>query len=337
MVGDIGGQGYLIRDYVRELPKAPVRVTSLGDFVELAPVVLGFHPQDSLVVMAIDGTSLAVCARTDLAPGEAAPMLQAIRPVWQRYPAASLVAIAFTHSASWAWWALDELLAAVPRDMAVLALHADGERYYDLPGEEGVPYDAFANEHLVRATLDGVNVRGSREELEALIRPNRTPEEVTDSIVRVGETLSGPDLAPRALALVHAHDEVPGPLDLDDATLLVYAMHMLPVVDEVVLTTTPENADARLSLWQQVVQATAPGLAGAPLLALGLAGWISGCGVWLSLCLEATDGVPVPESWLCFLEGVVAEAVEPERWPALREAFLADRVAHGGSDPLGAV
>lgn len=307
-----------------DTPQITLHVRSTTDLVEVVPTLLGFHPEDSLVLIAIVDGTIAVTARVDL-PCEGAGTVEGLRAVWRRFPTADLVGIAFSDDPARAWFALDEFDHSVPPGLGRLLVHADGAHWFGAPHAHGVPYDGLGSVHLAEATYRGRAVRGSRDELRALVEPGCTPAEVTASLDRVARRAAGmADLVRDGLALVEAHDAAPGDLDLDDATLLCLASHDPGFLDAALLSTVRENAEQRLSLWLQVVRGSVPNCAGYALAAAGLAAWVSGEGALQVVCLEAAVGRRGPQVWFDFLDGVNAEAVEPSRWEALRAAFLAD-------------
>lgn len=298
------------------MTEAPERtkVTSLTDLVEVVPRLLGFHPAESIVLLAIQDGLVALSARTDL-PGEPG---RALAVAWRRLPQALFILVAFSSDPHVAWAGLDDVDLALPDSVERILVHADGERWFEHPLDEGTPYDALGSVHLARAAFAGHPVRRSREELTRLTEPNRTPAEVTASLERVSareDTLS--DLVAEALALVEAHDALPGELDLDEATILCLASHDPRFLDATLLSTCVENADSRRSLWLQVVGASVPNCAGGALVAAALAAWLTGDGALQSVCLEAIDGRPAPSLWVDVLDAVNRDAVPPTEWASL--------------------
>lgn len=125
------------------MTEAPERttVTSLTDLVEVVPSLLGFHPHESLVLLAIRDGMVQLTARTDLFD---APPARALAPAWHRLPGAHFVVIAFSADAGCAWWGLDDVDLALPGDAERILVHADGERWYEHPDDEGRPTTRWA-------------------------------------------------------------------------------------------------------------------------------------------------------------------------------------------------
>ena len=303
-------------------------VTTLTDLVEVVPSLLGFHATDSIVLLAIQDGYVQLTARTDLVdvPG------RGLSAAWRRMPRAQLVLIAYTRDPGLAWSGLDEVAQAIPDGTQRILLHADGERWFEHPDDVGTPYDAWGSVHLAEAAYAGRPVRTSREELYLLVEPRRTPGEVTASLDRVAERACVmSDVVGEALALLEGHDDQPGDLDIDDATILCLASHDEGFLDAALLSTDRGNAATRLSLWLQVVGASVPNCAGGALVGAGLAAWLTGDGALQSVCLEALEGRPGPALWVGLLEALNRDAVPPAEWDALCADLLEARMEQGPS------
>lgn len=308
-------------------------IRSLTDLVEVIPTLLGFHPTDSLVMVALEGGTVALTARADLPPQPHLSLADAVGAVWRRFPTADLLLVAYTTDAGRAWATLNDVDDAMPAETGRVLVHADGRHWFDDPDAAGVPYDGAGSVHLARAAFEGRAVRASRDELRHLVEPAYEPAEVTAAIQRAAERWAVlEDLVGAGLALVEAHDATGGELDLDDATLLCLASHDEAFLDAALLSTTRENAQARADLWLHVVRGSVPSCAGHALVALGLAAWVAGNGALQVVCLEALKGRPAPATWVEFLSALNAEALEPARWPVLQQALLAGAEA---SDAMG--
>lgn len=293
------------------------RVHSVTDLVEVIPTLLGFHPQESVVVLAIQRGELVVTARADAVACEKG-LAPALSSLWLRYPAALFVLFGFCRDADAGWRALRRLAGEIPPETQRRLVLVDEDRWYGAPDTPGAPYDRLGNAHLARAAYAGRPVRGSRAELVALIDTTSTPEEVCASIQRVEAALVGaPDLRGRAAALIAAHQDAPRDLTLDEVTLLSLASHDDRFLDEQLWALTPEQARIQQRLWLQVVRGSVPSCRGGALVALGLTSWLSGEGALQVVCLEALGKVEGPPAWIDLLDLVNAAALSPQHWDAL--------------------
>lgn len=321
-LGDrVGAQVPITKDMTETTQRTIVR--SLTDLIEVVPILLGFHPHDSIVVLAVEDGAIRLTARADLTDDPS----DGLAAVWRRLPRAQLIVLAATVDADRAWYALGQVNDAIPRAVDRILLHADGEFWFEHRSDEGTPYDAVGSIHLARAAYSGRPVRASRDDLYRLVEPHRSAAELTASIERVAsrsQTMS--EVVGEALALVEGHDEVVGELDIDDATILCLASHDPEFLDAVLLSTASENADARRSLWLQVVGGSVPQCAGGALVAVALAAWLTGDGALQSVCLEAMLDRPAPLDWVEVLDGLHRDAVPPQEWDHLRAHLLSKRM-----------
>lgn len=292
-------------------------VRSMTEMIEVIPTLLGFHPHDSIVTVAIEHGKVVVTARMDLpSPGEG--LSPAMSSLWSRFPSALFVMVGFSARREWGWFALAEVDAALPTATDRRLIVADGTQWYDRPDAEGVPYDRLGNRHVALAALRGRPVRRSRAELAALIDPARSQHEIAASLARVSAALGeDSNISTRANALLAAHLADPGELDLDDLTLLSLASCDDAFLDEHLWGMTPSEASVQQHLWLQVVRSSTPGHRGGALVALGLTSWLLGEGALQAVCLEALGRVPGPPAWIDLLDLVNSAALSPNHWDAL--------------------
>lgn len=292
-------------------------VRSMTELIEAIPTLLGFHPHDSIVTVAIERGRVVVTARMDLPnPGERPS--PAMDSLWSRFPSALFILVGFCEQPERAWFSLAEVDATLPAATDRRFVVADDNHWYEGPDAAGLPYDRLGNRHVAQAAFEGRPVRSSRAELAGLIEPSRTPKEIGDSLDRVGSTLCGrADLISRASALLAAHLAKPGELALDDLTLLSLASCDEAFLDEHLWAMTPADASVQQHLWLQVVRSSTPRSRGGALVALGLTSWLLGEGALQAVCLEALGRVPGPPAWIDLLDLVNSAALSPNHWDAL--------------------
>ncbi len=299
----------------------------MSDLVEVIPTLLGFHPSDSIVLVVVEDGHVALTARSDLPKGRPGPLVKQLRPVWERHGADALyLMVAYTADAALAWRVLSALDAAVPGSRRLV--HADGVRCREEPDEEGLPYDVHSGVLAAEGAYRGLLVRESRDELVRLLDVTATPDEVSDSLERVGSRLQGAgELCREAVALLERHDGDPEspPLTLDEATLLCLASHDQAFLDASMLSTRAENARRRKDLCVQAVRSSVPSCIGGLLELLALASWVSGDGALQVVCLERLSGLRASPEWFDFLDAVNRDVVPPTAWDGLRQAYLDDR------------
>ena len=187
-----------------------IKLSSPSDIVTAVPVVLGFHPAESLVVMCLSGPRRrqGLTMRIDLPEPQHDDTLAAdLVHRAERDDAEAVVAVCYTESPDVDGDLprrdlIDTLTGAFGRrniGLLELLLVRGGRWYSYVCSEEccppeGTPITATRNSEMLaleaRAALDGHAVLGSREELEATIRgPVAVREAVLRaSYQRIGET-----------------------------------------------------------------------------------------------------------------------------------------------------
>lgn len=297
---------------------------TLTDLVEVTPVLLGFPPVESLVAVGCRDGRVALVARVDLPTGSAEAMLERLRPVWADHPHHTFLLVAFTEESPLAWFALDAMDAALPTDALRLCVHADGERWHAHPGDEGMPYDARHGRLCLEAAVEGLTVLGSRDELYDLIAPVLTQEETDAAFERVFDRYPSSRALVRAcLALIERADAGALRVDADVAAAFCVATRYGDFLHPALLSTTPDNAEARRDLWAAVVRQICPCCAGLALAGLGLASWVLGQGAMLVVCLDLMGQVDADSVWVDFLRAVNRRAIHPDEWPEIAERGMA--------------
>ncbi|MDN5571428.1 MAG: DUF4192 domain-containing protein [Propionibacteriaceae bacterium] len=307
---------------------------SLTDIVEITPSLLGFRPEESLVVMALADGRVGFTARVDLAAVPSG-IHGRFLPMWRKFRDADYMVVAFSSDPELAWASLFLIDDALPACRRML-IHADDTHCHLFPGDEGEPYDPFAGRLVAEATVAGMEVLPSRGELHRLLEPTVEPSEVADALERV---LSAGDVAQiieRARELVAAADAVGGAPTLDDATALGIASLAPEFLDEVILATTRENAPGRRDLWAAVVRSLVPKYSGGALAALGMAAWQCGQGALQVVCLERMVGRPADPLWAGVLDLINARVMPPTQWPQFAEEVRRVRDATARARPADA-
>ncbi|WP_248958861.1 DUF4192 domain-containing protein [Sphaerisporangium perillae] len=160
---------------------SPILLTSPDDILGAVPYILGFHPADSLVVIAFAGKGvrgrLRVTTRWDLPipPGA----LDRLVPLLRREEATHTILAGFGDGAL-VTPAMDEVrrLLADAGIAVIEALRAEGARYWsyvctrvECCPPEGRPYDPTTGEVAAQATFGGLVALPGRDSLERSVAP----------------------------------------------------------------------------------------------------------------------------------------------------------------------
>lgn len=304
------------------------RIRSIPDLIAIIPRLLTFHPVDSLTLVVVEDGSLVVTARIDLAACTVQCLAERLAPLWRRHPQALFLAVAFCADAAPAWRALDVLAGASPPGLELWRYHADGQRWFDHPGDPGEPYDISCSAVAAQAAYEGMAVSDSRGDLEASVECAVTPKQLTRALRAVGRRrLDHDSLVEEALDLVTRADAASFDLALTDAAILALASHDTAFREAAIWSTSSANASARMGLWGQVVRGTVPSAAGHALVLLGLAAWAAGNGALQVVCIDKARTVASDLEWVTLLEHANTEALPPSQWQAMRAEWFGDRLA----------
>lgn len=295
------------------------------DVLALVPVVLGFVPSDSVVMLTF-GAQQAFHARVDMPedPDSTPALVEALVAPAVRHRVRRVVLVVYSADGRAGARVARSLARAFGRAGIEVAeaLRADGERWFAVLGgrggvpEWGVPYDVSAHPFLARAVVEGLVTHASRDELAHTLAGD--PERIA-----AVEAASGglAELRPSSVAdgswvrqLVSRcveTGEVPG--DAEVARLL-HAVLDLRVRDAGWCVMRREVAADHVRFWTDIVRRAPLPLLAAPAALLGFAAWLSGNGAlaWCALdrCAESD-----PDYSLADLLGqALTNAVPPSTW-----------------------
>jgi hypothetical protein len=316
-----------------------LHITNPGEAAQIIPYLVGFTPEESLVISAIQNRRILVTARVDLADvtagGAAEDLLDRI---WARYPDADAHATVYTtgdHNAAW------KLLARCDAWLpyGCQAMIVDGDTWHTPDGASGraEPTGLVA----AGASLAGLQHLEHRSDLEARFASPPDSDQLASRANRAVSDLPAPGETAQILArtkeLFQRH--LPGrPAGLDprieppvipaeDAIRLAALVHHPDARDLALLSIDRRNASQHLVLWQQVVQASPSSSADMPLYLAGMAAWISGDGAGATIAVERalnshpTSATTHPAE---FLEGILEQVMPPTSWDLLRGILGSD-------------
>jgi hypothetical protein len=316
-----------------------VRITSPDEMTQILPYLIGFTPEESLVIAVIDHGAIAVTARVDLdavhPAGEAEHLLDRI---WARFPEAGAYLVAYTTQPTAGWALLDRCADHLPPTAARQMMVVDGDTW-QLPGGLTGAADRYGP-RAAEASFHGLQRLPSRSQLAAGFASAPDTTTLAAHVEAALDNLPGPhetdaiiarmrDLLGRNLPADSAPVAAPGhasSLDVEDAIeLAVLAQH--PKAREVaMLSITRQDAEDHLGLWRAVVNNVPEYGAEAPLFLAGIAAWAAGEGAAAAIALEriAQVGGPEPYRPARVLDELIEQVVPPSAWDELRTDGLAD-------------
>ncbi|WP_183100125.1 DUF4192 domain-containing protein [Nocardioides pelophilus] len=322
-------------------PSLDLRVRCTEDLLAAAPLVLGFQPTDSVVMLTSDGDR-PFHARVDL-PSRSEPAAAAtavadslLGPA-QRNNVSSLALLFFSddqRAVRRAWGALRRGSERA-RIRVVEAVRADGCRYYPLVGDQrlreiGVAYDVSSHPFAAHAVMHGIVVEKDRAALVASVAPDRAAQRVVEeTIERLGLDLGAP---PRRgvdrrrwgewLQRVVAGHVARGTVATDEELARAgWVAQDLRVRDAAWALIRRSDAGRHQAFWLDAARRMPDPIAAAPAALLGWAAWQAGHGALAWIAVDRCAAVAPGYGMAGILRHCLESAVPPD---SLDESFAWD-------------
>ena len=295
-----------------------LRIRSPEDIVAAVPVILGFEPRESIVMMTFGGAD-PFHARVDLPiPAHADEVALLLVSPAVRHQVRDVLFIIYAEEGP----AVKSVTRQLRHHFAeaeigvleVLRVH-DGRWF--APGRPGappcgVPYDVGHHRFRAMAVTEGIVVHRSREELADLIRGQ--PREVARTTEALAEaTPAGPG---EIAEMIETRLEE-GFLTAKEAARLLLGLATPAGRDAALATFTRSRAAQQVRLWTDVVQRAPEEMLGSPAAILALAGWLSGNGALAWCALDRCRAVDPTNSLAALVDDLLTCAVPPRTWSAL--------------------
>ncbi|MCW2796552.1 DUF4192 domain-containing protein [Nocardioides sp.] len=302
---------------------APVTLTARSpeDLLAVVPVVLGFVPTDSVVMLTF-GADDTFHARLDL-PDDAdglAQLVAALLEPARLHRVRRVVFVVYSGDARLARRVRRVLVGAFESSgiQVIEVLRADGARWFPLAGghrgvpEWGVPYDVSAHPFVVQSVLDGKVTLGSRDELAAMIATD------PGGVGAVADALDGHEARAddadwvRSVVAQHVTDGTAPDVAATARLLAAIADHAVRDVAWTLMTR--QTAGQHVRLWTDVVRRAPMALVPAPAALLGFAAWLSGHGALAWCAIDRCDEADPGYSMASLLGQVLTQALPPSAW-----------------------
>jgi hypothetical protein len=338
-----------------------LKVQSTVDLLAIVPYLIGFHPTDSLVVVAMRGGQVVFAARGDLPR----PRTSLAARVALADQLAGVVSRQGCQTASVIGYGPpDRVAAAVPVACDALsrcgvevldALRVTAGRYFsqlcddsECCSPDGTAFDLNASALAAEAVFAGQVVLPDRSALVRQVAPvgglaresmrqatERAEDRLAELVVAEPAGVGGPATVLRAgKAAVRealARGESGGRLTDDEVAWLTLLLCHPPVRDFAWERTTPD--EWQIALWTEVLRRADLDLAPAPASLLAFAAWRAGFGSLASVALERALGADPAYQMALLLDDMLRRGVPPstlDGWPA------ADRGRRRRRRPRGA-
>lgn len=308
-------------------PRTALTVRTPDDLLACVPLVLGFVPQDSAVVLSLPPGS-GPHARADVDPStdldELADAL--VHPVASHGVArVAVVVLAELDLATGVARHLESAFTSVGVEV-VAVLAADGQRWVSVTPATTEPreYDPLAHPFVTEAVVRGQVVLASRTAVRDQLEPDVSwVAEVEAADADLG---GAPDAAwVRAVLAGHvADDSLPGAPAV--AGLLRAVAHQ-DGRDASWAWVRRDDARRHVEVWLRVVRGCPPGRRGEAAAVLAFHAWLVGDGALAWCAVEASRAAGAACSLTALVEDLLTRAAPPTLWAPLMEPPTDEEVA----------
>lgn len=326
--------------------RAKLAVRSPADLIAAVPYLLGFHPADSVVAVALRGRQIIFAARADLPAPSTDPVEQARHLAGvilrQGAEAATVVGYGPPERVTPSVDALRVALAGAGLEV-LDALRVTDDRWWsylcaeaDCCPPEGRRHDSTANQVTASAVFAGQVALPDRAALVAQVAPVDGParDSARAATARAGvrlaelveqapesDLLGGRALRSAGVAAVREaqrRQRRGERLDDDEVAWLTVLMTHLPVRDHAWERT--DGRDRDIALWTDVLRRAEPELTAAPGALLAFAAWRAGQGALAAVALERVLALHPDYSLAQLLDDLLRRGVPPSEldgWPSV--------------------
>lgn len=304
-----------------------LRVRCADDLIAFAPVALGFHPADDVVMLRTDG-GRPFHARTDLPPRGAPPddsvsVAERLAAAAQRNGVRSVALLLYgdERAVRPVWQALRQVFGRARIDLLV-AVRVDQGRYFPLVGDRrwreiGRAFDVSAHPFVVEAALHGIVIAPDRAAVEASLAPDPVGRAAVQAAIdataapALGSAADRQEQRRRLLGLLEAG--VAG-ARLSDAEVarLVWLVQDVRFRDLAWGRVDRAGAQRHQGLWLDVLRRTPDRYAPAPAVLLAWAAYRAGHGALAWIAVDRCRELDPHHRLAGLLAGCLDAAMPPD-------------------------
>jgi hypothetical protein len=325
-----------------------------ADVLAAVPCILGFHPEDSIVLLTLGDAAAGFHARVDLpSPDEVPGVVDLLGDLVDRNRARRVLLVVYGDDEAIALAVVKSLAGLLQSRGAALvsSIRAHDGRWFCLSGctdrgcpADGTPYDVSSHPITARSVFDGRVTHGSRRELElSLVGGDSTAVDAVRAaadahLVRLREapvgscsptsaSSSGAAGADRGRLVsegrwvderVRRYLREGTALSHDEAARMLAGIAKIEVRDVAWAQMSRRTARRHIDLWRDLLRRSPAELAAAPAALLGFAAWLSGDGALAWCAVERCQEAEPDYSLAGLLAHVLSGAVPPSVWTPMR-------------------
>lgn len=311
-------------------PPATMVARTPADLVAVVPTVLGFHPQDSVVLLTFGPAGRPFHARVDLplVSSEQAQVADLLARAARTNGVGQAAVLLYSDDAGAADAQADVLVdRLLEHDVEVIAvLRVDDDHWHQVPdeGTPGTSYDLEAHRFTAQSVFEGRVVHRDRAELEDTLvgTDEEDAVEVALAATRHADVMlalgrQGLDTETSWLRWrVRAALADPVAVDARDAGRLLVLASVVPTRDVAWAEITRAEARSHADLWRGLVRRAPRDLVPGAASLLAFAAWQAGDGALAWCALDRALGVDPDYSMAHGLAQLLTAAVPPDTWVA---------------------
>jgi hypothetical protein len=319
-------------------PRTTFTARNAYDLVAVAPQVLGFHPEDSVVLMTF-GKPDTFHARVDL-PDDEADQLAVVDMLARVVAQHGVPRVALLLYTDQPWVAAtfhDAVVSRFVRDgvEVIDVLRVAAGRYHDAGDvdDPGTAYDFRSHPFTAEQVARGEVVHQSRQQLAASLRlfdaedagavlaaSDRLTSELEGKVQLVRPARILRDLAEHGRwvqGTIRRHALAGTRLSADDAGRLLVLMSSAELRDVALAEMSREESAAHVELWRDLVRRSPSALVPAAASLLAFAAWLGGQGALAWCALDRCAEVDPAHSLADCVRGLLEGAIPPSTWPGI--------------------
>ncbi|RYE80708.1 MAG: DUF4192 domain-containing protein [Myxococcales bacterium] len=312
----------------RDMTKPTFTARTPVDLIALAPVVLGFHPQDSIVLLtfgANHGRQFHARVELPVDPDDIAAVVQVlVRPI-ERHGITDAAVLIYSDDVEVVHRAAVELVPAIDEAgcRVIDALRVDDDCYQPALDTDAapVPYDISNHEFTVQSVYLGRQALPSRADIaDQLVGGSETEiEEVRAAAEQAraeGIPAPGKDAAQRRWirAFIDSWLASRELASTEESGVLVHLLETVELRDVAWERINQDNCEQMIELWVQLLRRCPEEFLPAPAALLGFSAWLAGHGALAWCAVDRCLGEDPDYSLGHLLSKLLTEAVPPQAW-----------------------